>query len=118
MHIVTLIIGICAGFLGGLVGIGGGIIMIPALVFFMNFNQHTAQGTSLAAMLPPIGLLAAWEYYKNGQVNIPAALLIAGGFLLGSLAGAKLAVFVDDSMMKKIFGSLLLLVSIKMIFFE
>ncbi len=87
-----------------------------ALVFLLGFSQHMAQGTALAAMIPPIGLLAAYEYYKNGYVNIPVALLIAAGFIIGGFAGAKLSAHVDENILKKIFGLILFLISIKIFF--
>jgi uncharacterized protein len=115
MYIIAAVIGICTGILGGLLGIGGAVIMIPAMVIFLKFNQHIAQGTALAAMIPPIGLLAAYEYYKSGNVNIPVALLIAAGFIVGAYAGAKFAEHIDDAILSRIFGFVLLVISIKMI---
>ncbi len=118
MYIFSAVLGILSGILSGLIGIGGGIIMIPALVVFLKFDQHLAQGTTLAAMIPPIGILAAYEYYRAGQVNIPVALIIAVFFLVGGLIGAKLAVRIDEALLKKIFGAVLLVISVKMIFFD
>ncbi len=118
MYIFSAVLGIISGILSGLIGIGGGIIMIPALVFFLKFDQHLAQGTTLAAMIPPIGILAAYEYYRAGQVNIPVALIIAAFFLVGGLIGAKLAVRIDEALLKKVFGVVLLAISVKMIFFD
>lgn len=110
------ILGITAGVLGGLVGIGGGIIIVPALVFIFGLSQHQAQGTTLAVLVPPIGILAAWAYYKQGFVDIRIAAFIALGFLLGSLFGAKLALHLSNTMLEKIFGVALLLIALKMIF--
>jgi len=115
MYIVALIVGISAGILSGLIGIGGGIIMIPALSILLKFNQHLSQGTTLAAMIPPIGILAAYEYHKHGHVNIPVAIFIAIGFILGGYFGAKFAVHIDDAMLKKIFGIILLILSLRII---
>ena len=115
MYIIEIIIGLVAGTLGGLIGTGGAVIMIPALVLLLGYNQHMAQGTALTAMIPPIGLLAAYEYYKEGNVNIPAALFIAGGFFIGGFFGAKIAALIDDNILRKIFGLILLLISIRMI---
>ena len=84
-----LLLGLFAGWLSGLVGIGGGIIIVPALIFFFAFSFRTAQGTSIAALAPPIGLLAASVYYKQGNVDIKAAALIAVGFFVGGFLGAK-----------------------------
>lgn len=116
MYLLPALIGFVAGVMGGMFGVGGGLIMIPALIYFMKYSQHMAQGTSLAAMIPPIGILAAYEYYRSGNVNIPVALIIAAGFIFGGFLGAKLAVPIDDALLKKIFGVLLLLVSLDMIF--
>lgn len=114
--ILLLIIGVLAGVLSGLIGIGGGIIVIPALVFFLGFSQQTAQGTTLAMMVPPIGLLAAWAYYKEGFVDIRAAAIICAGFIIGSFFGAKFATGLSQDMLRKIFSVILILVAIKMFF--
>jgi uncharacterized membrane protein YfcA len=112
---ILLAIGIVAGAFAGLLGVGGGIILIPALVFFMGLGQQAAQGTSLAMMLPPIGILAAYNYYKAGQVNIKYALILAVAFIVGSYFGSKIAVSIPQVLMKKIFGVVLLLMAIKML---
>jgi len=116
MLLILIGIGIITGAMAGMLGIGGAIIMIPALVFFMGFSQQTAQGTSLAVMLPPIGIIAAYNYYKAGQVNIKFALILAVAFLVGSYFGSKLALNLPQATLKKIFGVLLLLVAAKMLF--
>jgi uncharacterized protein len=108
-------IGIVTGAMAGMLGIGGAIIMIPALVYFLGFGQQMAQGTSLAVMLPPIGILAAYNYYKAGQVNIKYALILAAFFLIGSYFGSKWALNIPQATLKKIFGVLLLLVAAKML---
>ena len=113
----TIAIGLFVGFLSGLLGIGGAIIMIPAMILLLHFDQHMAQGTALATMIPPIGILAAFEYYKSGYVNIPTALIIAAGFIIGAFFGAKIAVQIDANILKKVFGFFLLAISIKIIFF-
>lgn len=113
--IILLLIGICAGLLSGFVGVGGGIIIVPALVFFLGYSQHMAQGTSLTLMLPPIGLLAFYNYYKSGNTNIYAALIIAAAFILGAYFGSKLAISLDQKVVKKIFGAVMLLASIKLL---
>lgn len=115
MLLILIVIGIITGFMAGMLGIGGAIIMIPALVFLLGISQQTAQGTSLAVMLPPIGILAAYNYYKAGQVNIKFALILAAFFLVGSYFGSKLALDIPQAMLKKIFGVLLLLVAAKML---
>ena len=114
--LILIAIGIISGIMAGMLGIGGAIIMVPALVFVMGLNQHTAQGTSLAVMLPPIGIIAAFNYYKAGQVNIKFALVLAAAFLIGSYFGSKFALNLPQPVLKKIFGILLILVAAKMLF--
>jgi len=114
--IVLIIIGLLAGILSGIVGIGGGLLMIPMLIIFLGLNQHQAQGTSLAVMLPPIGILAALNYYKAGFVEWKYALIIAVTFIIGGYFGAKFAVSVSPIFLKKIFGIVLLVAAAKMIF--
>lgn len=115
MLLILIIIGIITGVMAGMLGIGGAIIMIPALVFFMGFSQQTAQGTSLAVMLPPIGIIATYNYYKAGQVNMKVALILAACFLVGSYFGSRYALTLPQATLKKIFGILLLLVAAKML---
>ena len=104
--------------MAGMLGIGGGLVVIPALVIFMGMSQQTAQGTSLAMMLPPIGILAAYNYYKAGHVDIKIAIMLAITFIAGSYFGSKLAIKLPQELMKKIFGIFLLLVAIKMLFWK
>lgn len=115
MLLLLIGIGIVSGVLAGMLGIGGAIIMVPALVFILGFNQHMAQGTSLAVMLPPIGLIAAYNYWKAGQVNLKFALIIAGAFIIGSYFGSKYSLSLPEAVVKKIFGGLLLLIAVKML---
>jgi len=110
-----LVLGFGAGILGGLLGLGGGILLVPALVFIVGLTQHQAQGTTLALMVPPIGLLAAWTYYKQGYVDLKIAGLICLGFFFGGLLGAKLATAVNAALLKKLFGAALLITALKMI---
>ncbi|MBC8266327.1 MAG: sulfite exporter TauE/SafE family protein [Flavobacteriales bacterium] len=114
--LILVIIGLLAGILSGIVGIGGGLIMIPMLILFLGLSQQSAQGTSLAVMLPPIGILAAMNYYKAGFVEWKFALIIATTFIIGGYFGAKFAVSVSPTVLKKIFGAVLLVAAIKMIF--
>lgn len=113
---VYIVLGLVAGVLSGLVGIGGGIVIVPALVVLFGFTQHTAQGTTIALMIPPIGILAAWTYYSQGHVDLKAASIICMGFLLGGYFGAKLAISLPKFYLEKIFGVALLLVSLKILF--
>lgn len=110
-----VLLGVTAGVMSGFLGIGGGLIMVPALVYFFKFNQHLAQGTSLAVMIPPIGLLAAYRYWVGGHTNVWAALWICLGFIFGGLIGAQLAHLLPATLLKKVFGGFLLIVSIQMI---
>jgi uncharacterized protein len=116
--LIIIVIGIITGAMAGMLGIGGAIIMIPALVFFMGFSQQMAQGTSLAVMLPPIGIFATYNYWKAGQVDLKIALILAVTFIVGSYFGSKLALNIPQPTLKKIFGVLLLLVAARMLFWK
>jgi len=107
-------LGIAAGALSGLTGIGGGIIIVPALIYLFGFSAHMAQGTTLALLVPPIGIMAAWAYYQKGLVDVRVALLIAAGFVAGSVFGAKISVWMSEDMLRKVFALLMIVVSIKM----
>lgn len=109
-------IGVLAGLLSGLIGIGGGTIIVPILVIYFGLSQKMAQGTTLALLVPPIGILAAWTYYKQGYVNFPVAALICVGFIFGGLIGAKFAVNLSNQILERIFGIALLIIAVKMIF--
>ncbi|WP_297424716.1 sulfite exporter TauE/SafE family protein [Clostridium sp.] len=114
--IIYIIIGIAAGVLSGLFGIGGGIIIIPALVFLQGFSQLKAQGTSLVAMLPPVGILAFMEYYKKGNTDVLAGIIICITMLISAKFGGILANMLPMSIMKKAFGIFIILVGIKTFF--
>ncbi len=114
-YIIYIIIGIIAGIFAGMFGIGGGVVLIPALVFLLGLTQHQAQGTTLAIMVPPIGLLAAWRYWQSGNVKLSVAGFVCIGFFLGGYLGASLINNVPDALLKKLFGFFLLFVSIRMI---
>lgn len=118
--ILLIVIGIAAGMLSGLVGVGGGIVIVPALVYLLAFSQKQAQGTSLAILLLPIGILAVLNYYKDPQVNLDVKVvaLIIVGFLAGSYFGSKLALALPDATVKKIFAIFMLLIAIKMLFID
>jgi uncharacterized membrane protein YfcA len=115
MLLLLLAIGIVTGIMAGMLGIGGAIIMVPALVFIMGFSQHMAQGTSLAVMLPPIGIIAAFNYWKAGQVDLRFAIILAVAFIIGSYFGSKFALNLPQPVLRKIFGILLLVVAVKML---
>ena len=110
-----ILIGILAGVLSGLVGVGGGIIMVPLLVMFFGFNQHQAQGTSLAVLAVPVTAIAVFNYYKEGQINVKYAAIIAVFFVVGSIFGSKFALTLDQKLLKKIFAVVLLVIAGKML---
>lgn len=113
---ILILIGLSAGFVAGALGVGGGIIIVPALVFIFGMTQHHAQGTSLAVLLFPIGILAVINYYRKGFVNFKFALILIVAFVLGSYFGSLFAVSLPDNTLKKIFGVLMLLAGLRMIF--
>lgn len=117
-NLLFILLGLGVGAFSGIFGLGGGIIMIPLLVYGLHLTQHQAQGTTLAMMIPPIGLLAAWTYYKAGHVDIRIAGLCALGFFIGGYFGGKFAVGISELAMRKVFGSVLLLISLKMIIWK
>lgn len=114
--LLYLLLGVFAGVLSGMIGIGGGAIIVPALVLLFGLSQHQAQGTTLALLVPPIGILAAWAYYKQGYVDFKIAALICLGFFFGSLFGAKIATGLSNVVLERIFGIALPLIALKMIF--
>ena len=113
---ILIVIGLLAGILSGLVGVGGGILMIPLLIMFLGLTQHEAQGTALFAMLPPIGILAAMNYYKEGFVKWEYAAVIALTFVVGGYFGSKLAISLPDQTVRRVFGVIMLIGAIKLIF--
>ena len=118
--ITALLIGLAAGVLSGLVGVGGGIIMGPALVFFMQYTQHQAQGTSLAVLTLPVVIIASVYYYHQCQqagtpINLKVVGLLAGGFLIGGFFGSKIALSIDQDLLKKIFALILFYTAFKML---
>jgi len=113
--IILIVIGLLAGILSGLVGVGGGILMIPLLIIFLGLTQHEAQGTALFAMLPPIGILAAINYYKEGFVKWEYAIVIAFTFVIGGYLGSKLSLSLPPQMVRRVFGVIMLLGAIKLI---
>ena len=116
--VLLILIGVASGVLSGLVGVGGGIIIVPALVLIVGFTQKEAQGTSLGILLLPIGILGAIQYYKQGYININYVIIISLGFIAGSFMGSKLALSLNDEKVKKIFAILMMLISIKILFFD
>ncbi|TNF25706.1 MAG: sulfite exporter TauE/SafE family protein [Bacteroidetes bacterium] len=114
--VILLLIGVAAGMLSGFVGVGGGILIVPALVFFLGYTQHMAQGTSLAMMIPPIGILAVYNYYKAGHVNLGAAAILCITFFVGAYFGSKLSIGLDQRLVKKLFGGVMMLAAAKLLF--
>lgn len=114
--VILVIIGIVSGVLAGMFGIGGGLVIVPALILFADFSEHEAIGTSLAVLLPPIGLFAAYNYYINGYVNIKYALIIAVVFMTASYFSSKLTIHIPADIVRKLFSIFLVIVAIKMFF--
>lgn len=108
-------LGLAAGALSGLIGIGGGVIIVPALVFLFHFSQHRAEGTTLAILIPPVGLLAVMPYYRNGHVDLRIAALIALGFLFGGWGGGHLANALPAGALQRLFGAVLLFLALRML---
>jgi len=113
LYIGLVLLGVLAGVLSGLAGVGGGIIVVPALVLLFGFGQHMAQGTSLAVLIPPVGLLAMIQYYRRGEVDLRAAILIAAGLVIGAILGAKVALGLPQVTLKRLFGVILLITSLR-----
>ncbi|TVZ51748.1 sulfite exporter TauE/SafE family protein [Dokdonia sp. Hel_I_53] len=113
--IALIIIGLVAGILSGVMGVGGGVVMIPLMILLLGFNQHQAQGTSLAVLAVPVTFLAAYNYYNAGFVNWKYAAVIAVFFIIGGLVGSRIAVTLDQKTLKRIFGGILLIISIRML---
>lgn len=116
--IILLLVGLAAGIMGGLVGVGGGIIIVPSLIYFLSFSQKEAQGTSLGILLLPVGILGVLQYYKAGFIDMRSVWLVSFGFLLGSYFGSKIALSLPQDTVKKIFAVLMILISLKMLFID
>lgn len=115
MIILILVIGLAAGILSGLVGVGGGLIIVPALVFFLGFSQHQAQGTSLGLLMLPVGFLAVMNYYNKGNVEIKVVLIMAITFVAGGWLGSKLALRMPEDVVKKFFAVILFYTAFKLL---
>lgn len=113
--VLVALLGLAGGVVSGMFGVGGAVIIVPGLILLARLPQHTAHGTSLAALLLPVGLLGTLEYYRRGHVNIPLALIVAAGLFLGAFVGAKLAVGLPEVTLRRLFGVFLLLVSVKLL---
>lgn len=116
--VLLILVGLLAGILSGLVGLGGGVIIVPALVFLLGFSQHQAQGTSLGILLLPAGIFAVINYYKKGYIDVNVVMLLFVGFLVGGWLGSKISLSVSEATLKKIFGVALLLIAGKVLFLD
>jgi uncharacterized membrane protein YfcA len=115
---LLILVGLAAGVLSGLVGLGGGVIIVPALVFILGFSQHQATGTSLGILLLPAGIFAVINYYQKGYIDVKVVLLLFVGFLAGGWLGSKISLSVPEGTLKKIFAVALLLIAGKVLFFD
>jgi uncharacterized protein len=116
--LIIIVVGIAAGILSGLVGVGGGIIIVPSLVYFLAFSQKTAQGTSLAMIMLPVGIFGVMQYYKQGHVDFRIVGLLALGFLAGSFFGSRIALSISQETLKKVFAIMMIIIAIKMLFID
>ena len=116
--ILLIVVGLLAGILSGLVGLGGGVIIAPALIFLLGFSQHQAQGTSLGILLLPAGIFAVMNYYKKGFIDVKVVLLLFVGFVVGGYLGSKISLSLSETTLKKIFAVALLLIAGKVLFFD
>jgi len=116
--ILIILVGLAAGLLSGLVGVGGGIIIVPALVYILGFNQHQAMGTSLGILLLPAGILAVLNYYKKGYIDMKVVFILFVGFIIGGYFGSKISLGMQESVLRKIFAVVLIFIAGKMLFFD
>jgi uncharacterized membrane protein YfcA len=114
--LALVVIGLIAGFLSGILGVGGGVVMVPLMILLLGFSQHQAQGTSLAVLAVPVTLAAAYNYYQDGSLNWRYALVMALMFVIGGYLGSKLAISLDEKVLKRIFGIVLVVLGFRMIF--
>ncbi len=110
-----VLLGLLAGAMAGILGIGGAVFVIPALVFLFGWSQHLAQGTTLAMLVPPIGILAAWQYYRAGHVDLKVAAILCAGFFIGGYFGGMAANHISDDTLRRVFGAALILIGLKMV---
>jgi uncharacterized membrane protein YfcA len=116
--LIIVIVGLIAGILSGLVGVGGGIIIVPALVLLLGFSQHQAQGTSLGILLLPAGIFAVLNYYKQGYIDLKVVLILFVGFVIGGYLGSKISLSLSETAVKKIFAVVLVIIAGKMLIFD
>ncbi len=113
--LLLIVVGLAAGILSGMVGVGGGIIIVPALIFFLGFSQHQAQGTSLGLLLLPVGILAVINYYNKGFIDIKVVIIMSIAFILGGWLGSKISLSLPQETVKKIFAILLFYTAFRML---
>lgn len=113
---LVLLLGFVVGIISGIIGIGGGVVLVPALIWMLGMDQHKAQGTSLAALLPPIGILAFWAYYRHGNADLRVGLLLAVGFAVGGLFGGLGAQYIPELWLRRIFAGVLIGIGVKLLF--
>ena len=111
-------VGLLSGALSGLIGVGGGIIIVPALILILGYSQQQAQGTSLGLLLLPVGLLAVWNYYKKGYIDVKVVLIMSIAFVVGGWLGSKLALNISQTSLKRVFALVLVAIATKMLFFD
>ena len=116
VEFIFLFLGLLGGVLGGLLGIGGGTLVVPALIYLFGMTIHKAQGTMLAAFLPPVTVLAVWKYYQTGNVDVKAAILMALGIFAGSYFGACLNISLSETIVRRVFGIFLVVIATKLLF--
>ena len=116
--VLIILVGLAAGLLSGLVGVGGGIIIVPALIYLLGFSQHQAMGTSLGILLLPAGFLAVWNYYKKGYIDIKVVIILFVGFVIGGYFGSKISIGLQETAIRKIFAVLMVVIACKMLFFD
>jgi len=116
--LLLLLVGLISGALSGLIGVGGGIIIVPALILILGYSQQQAQGTSLGLLLLPVGILAVWGYYKKGFIDIKVVLIMSVAFLIGGWLGSALALNISQAALKKVFAVVLVCIATKMLFFD
>ena len=114
--LILIAIGVLAGMLSGFVGVGGGIIIVPALMWALGFTQHQATGTSLGVLLLPVGILAVWNFHRSGNLDWRAALVIGATFVVGAYFGSKLSLSLPPDTVKKVFGGVMIIAALKLIF--
>lgn len=116
--LLLLMVGLLSGMLSGLIGVGGGIIIVPALILLLGYSQQQAQGASLGLLLLPVGLLAVYNYYKKGFIDVRVVLIMSVAFVVGGWLGSKIALNISQAALKRVFAVILVVIATKMLFFD